>query len=364
MRVVFVQKFVPHYRLPFFEQVAKQLNREGIEFVLVYGKPDPFEGSKVKTVFPEWGIKTNTRHFKIKGRYLYWQNAISTIKRGDFVIVEHAAKLLDNYLFFAARQVGYLKMGYFGHGHNFQATTEYKISAVLKRFMLKRIDRWFAYTEISQQSLLAQEVDSKIISVVNNTLEKSINVSFADTEPDPLNFCFIGGMYDLKLLSLLVAACTIVAKAHPSFELHLVGQGPDKQLVDDAAKEHPWLKVHGALYGQDRDRVLANSSAILMPGLVGLVAIDAFHFRRPIITSEAGEHSPEIAYLEDGYNSLMDRGDSQGKVTPETYADTVCKYIDDSQLQHRLRDGCRQSTEKYSIENMADNFCQGILQSK
>lgn len=364
MRVVFVQKFVPHYRLPFFEQVAEKLDHEGIEFLLVYGKADPFEGSKVKTVFPEWGIKTNTRHLKIKGRYLYWQNAMSVIKRGDFVIVEHAAKLLDNYLIFAARQVGYLKMGYFGHGHNFQTTTEYKISAVLKRFMLKRIDRWFAYTKISQQSLLEQQVNSEIISVVNNTLEKSANVELADTAPNPLSFCFIGGMYDLKLLSLLIAACTIVAKAHPDFELNVVGQGPDKNLVDDAAKTQPWLKVHGALYGQDRDRVLANSSAILMPGLVGLVAIDAFHFRRPIITSDAGEHSPEIAYLEDGYNSLMDRGDAHGKVTPETYAETVYKYIEDSLLQDHLRDGCRKSTEEYSIENMANNFCRGILQSK
>ena len=115
--------------------------------------------------------------------------------------------------------------------------------------------------------------------------------------------------------------------------------------------------MHGALYGEARDAVLVRSSAILMPGLVGLIAIDAFQFARPLITSDAGEHSPEIAYLEDGVNALIARGDA---VTARDYADTVLRFVDSPELQGRLRAGCRKAAERYSIEAMVGNFHDGV----
>ena len=67
VRVVFVQKFVPHYRLPFFEGVRAALAARGIEFVLLYGRPDPYEGSKVRTVRPEWGVELDARILRVRG---------------------------------------------------------------------------------------------------------------------------------------------------------------------------------------------------------------------------------------------------------------------------------------------------------
>jgi glycosyltransferase involved in cell wall biosynthesis len=136
----------------------------------------------------------------------------------------------------------------------------------------------------------------------------------------------------------------------------MIGEGPDKPMLLEAAKTRAWLHVHGALYGLDRDTVLARCNAILMPGLVGLIAIDSFQFERPVITSDAGEHSPEIAYLRDGQNCLVDHG----AVDAQSYADLVSRYLSDVQLQKNLRDGCRRSAELYSIDNMAANFCHAI----
>lgn len=357
MRVVFVQKFVPHYRLPFFERVKTRLADAGVEFVLVYCEPDPYEDSKVKMVYPEWGIRARTRHFSVFHRYLYWASVFKYLKRDDLVVVEHAAKLIDNYFIFAARQLGYLKMGYFGHGENFQATTEYKVSAIIKRLMLRRVDHWYAYTEVSRLSLRRQEVLESIITVVNNTLAPAANAHLGDTPGDRCTFVYIGGMYSLKLLPLLIDAATIVARQRPDFRLEMVGDGPDKAFLLEAANTRPWLIVHGALYGLERDTVLARSNAILMPGLVGLIAIDSFQFARPILTSEAGEHSPEIAYLEHEKNCLVDKG----SVDAQSFATLIMRYLNDEQLQASLRTGCRQSAERYSIDNMASNFCRSLV---
>lgn len=355
MRVVFVQKFVPHYRLPFFERVREILTERNIEFVLLYADPDPYEASKVRMAQPDWGINLKTRHFSLAGRYLYWTGVFKYLQRGDFVVVEHAAKLLDNYVIFAARQTGYLKMGYFGHGENFQATTEYRLSAWLKKIMLN-VDRWFAYTDVSKASLLKQSIDESRVTVVNNTLEQSKNAHLGTQPPTSHSCVFIGGMYDLKFLPLLLEASDIVAANIADYQLHLVGDGPERAAMDEAARSRPWLHVHGSLYGLDRDKVLARSCAILMPGLVGLIAIDSFQFSRPLITSDAGEHSPEIAYLVNGENCLIDTGE----VTAATYAELIMNYLGDPSLQEKLMQGCRESNELYSLENMAQNFCNAL----
>ena len=359
MRVVFLQKFVPHYRLPFFNRVRDTLNDSGIEFVLIYCEPDPYEGSKVQMEYPEWGIQASTRHFSLLNRYLYWAGVRKYLKRGDIVIAEHAAKLLDNYFIFAARQLGWLKMGYFGHGENFQATTEMKISAFVKKLMLKRVDHWFAYTDVSKTSLIRQQVDNGIITVVNNTLAPSQNSDLGKTAPKPYSCVYIGGLYSLKLLPLLIESSAKVADVFPEFELNIIGDGPDKQMLIDAAKSHPWLKVLGSLYGIDRDTVLARCNTILMPGLVGLIAIDSFQFQRPIITSDAGEHSPEIAYLENEKNCLI----NEGEVTADSYAEVVIRYLSDEKLQHTLREGCSTSANLYSIDEMANNFCRPLIEA-
>lgn len=363
MRVVFIQKFVPHYRLPFFERVRDGLAAHGIEFVLLFCEPDPYENSKVQMVYPDWGISARTWHFSVFGRYLYWASLSKHLRKNDLVIVEHAAKLLNNYPLFLARQLGLLQMGYFGHGENFQPTTELRLSAFVKKLMLRRVDHWFAYTEVSRQSLLRQSVDDTIITVVNNTLAPSKNAVLGETEPEPHSCVYVGGLYSLKLLPLLIESAALVAAEYSDFKLYIVGDGPEKAFLENAAKSYPWLQVQGALYNDERDAVIANCTAILMPGLVGLIAIDSFQFQRPIITSNAGEHSPEIAYLENGENCLVDHG-INGKVTAASYAKTVINFLSNPTLQQTLRKKCKQSADDYSIERMAHAFIDSINQKK
>ena len=352
-RVVFVQKFVPHYRLAFLEGARDELARRGIELVLVYGPPDPYEGSKVRTVAPDWGVRADTRHLSVRGRWLYRQRAGRHVRRGDLVVVEHAAKLLDNYGLYARCLAGRIRMGYFGHGENFQTAHELGASRTLKRLML-HVTRWFAYTEVSRASLLSQGVPDGRITVVDNTLAAP-EMPSPIPERVPGRCLYIGGLYKDKRLEFLIEAAALVAARVEGFELHVVGAGPLEALVREAADRHPWLVCHGALYGEGRARLLASSQAILMPGLVGLVAIDSFHFGAPLITSHAGQHSPEIAYLEDGVNALFDAADG----TPASYAALVTRFLSEPGLAAALREACASSAATYTIERMVRRFCDG-----
>lgn len=355
-KVVFVQKFIPHYRQPMFNILRELLEAEGIEFVLAYGPPDPIEDSKVEMHYPSWGLKTDTVLIKLFGRYLYWQKIYKIVKKNDVVIVEHASKLLDNYWLYLISRFGFIKLCYFGHGKNFQNDYEFKICKWLKQMMLRKVSYWFAYTEKSVETLCHQGVDSSIITSVNNTLEAD---PFLDPSAnyDENAFAYIGGLYNVKRLDVLIDAAKIIAQRQPKFRLHIIGKGPELLAMQELAKELDWLKVYGALYGEERAKVLSAVAGILMPGAVGLVAIDSFYARKPIITSEDALHGPEIAYLKNGDNSVI----VPGLESADVFAEHVFKLINDPQRFARLVEGCAKSSELYSMDNMASRFFDGIL---
>jgi len=359
-RVLFVQKFVPHYRLPLFEQIRDKLADKGIEFILIYGPPDPYEGSKIRMEYPEWGKKVKSIIFPLPGkftRYLYWQGAPFKIKKGDVVIVEHASKLLDNYILFVLQQIGIVYMCYFGHGRNFQAHREIALARKIKQFMIKRVSLWFAYTDISKDVLLKQSVPEDKIVVVNNTLKVKNILQESDVSRKKHKFVYIGGLYKEKKLEFVIESVKSLVADYPEIELHIAGTGPDEDEIKAFADKHQWCHYIGSIFGEERDKLLLSSSAILMPGLVGLVAIDTFHYAIPLITIDAENHSPEIAYLTNGENALI--GEKGSDI--DQYSKLVRKYIDDNGFSEKLRQGCRDSAERYTLSDTADKFVNGVL---
>lgn len=358
MRIIFVQKFIPHYRLPFFLIVKAKLESCGIEFVLVHGEADPIEKSKIKTVSPAWAVQADNKILKIYGRYTYWQGVPKMVRKGDLVVVEHAAKLLDNYLLYAMARIRYIKLAYFGHGENFQKKHEFALARKAKEAMLRKVSMWFAYTEVSKTSLLRQGVKEQQITVVNNTLESTGQPSVDMTKAQN-KFVYIGGLYDIKRIDVVIEAAFIaqktISKNSDNFELHIVGDGPERSQAVEADQRFTWLTYHGSLFDETRAEILTSAASLLMPTAVGLVAIDSFQFGCPILTFESGEHGPEIAYLQDGKNALFTRGE----ISAKKYADCIIKFSQTPGLAQKLQKSCKQDAAKYTIEAMADKFVSG-----
>jgi hypothetical protein len=78
-----------------------------------------------------------------------------------------------------------------------------------------------------------------------------------------------------------------------------------------------------------------------------------------LITTNVPYHSPEIDYLESGSNGII--------VSPfddaDCYAAKVAEFLLDEQKRLKLVAGCRSSAPIYTIEKMADLFCDGIVQA-
>ena len=93
----------------------------------------------------------------------------------------------------------------------------------------------------------------------------------------------------------------------------------------------------------------------LMPGLVGLSIVDSFVTGVPLFTTIGALHSPEIAYLRNGFNGVA----TENNVT--AYSDAVVHYLRNPDSLALLQKGCDESASRYTLKNMVSNFVDGIV---
>jgi glycosyltransferase involved in cell wall biosynthesis len=165
---------------------------------------------------------------------------------------------------------------------------------------------------------------------------------------------FIGGLDDAKRLPFLLAAADLCHISQPDFRLIIAGDGSERGMIENAAISRPWLHYLGRAFGAEKAKALAASQVMMMPGRVGLVAVDSFAAGLPIITTDWAYHAPEFEYLQSGLNSLI----SENEVS--AYAAEVQRVLMDDVLLQSLREGARLAAREYSVEAMAANFLRGI----
>ena len=367
--VAILQRIAPHYRHAFFRGLRASLGDNNIDLNLYYG--DEYPGSVPKSQYIEepWAIHVQNRYYSFGGRDMVWQSTPG-LSKYNLVIVEHAARLLNNYSLLAARRLGLLnKMAFWGHGENLQHGRSRPVTEFLKRILLHQVDHYFAYTSLSHNRLLVSGLDDRRITIVNNTIDSlELKKQIAGVSQDQMDAIrnqiglqgehvaiYCGGLYQEKRIEFLIESAIRIRREMADFELIVIGDGPDATIVDKSSKEHDWIKYIGPVFGDDLALYYRLSQCLLMPGMVGLAIIDAFTAELPLLTTNHDMHSPEIAYLEDGINGL---------ITPATvndYAAAVILCLTDINLLKRLRAGCRVSSDKLTMANMTHNFTKGIL---
>ncbi|MEM9674518.1 MAG: glycosyltransferase, partial [Bacteroidota bacterium] len=172
------------------------------------------------------------------------------------------------------------------------------------------------------------------------------------------NVCiFMGSLYEEKRIPFLLNACNRIRELVPDFEMIIVGAGPSEHLVRDVVKKYDWIHYLGPKFGEEKLELLALAKLLLMPGLVGLAVIDAFASETPLITTNIDYHSPEIDYLVNGYNGVIVNNPEDYQL----YAHEASLLLSNNDQLKILQTGCRESREKYTLNNMVDRYSNGIL---
>lgn len=369
-RITIYQRVLPHYRVPFFERLYEILLEHDIQLQVVFGKEKSGTVPKTVQIDAPWATYKKVNYLDFFGAELIFQRAgWRDLTLGNVVIVEQANRLLINYLLYFLRAIGVIKLGFWGHGKNFQSIKHSGFKEKLKRFYSVYTDWWFCYTNSGKRIISQLDFPTDQISVVRNSVDLGELIEeqrrLDNRELEKLKEClgitggniavYCGGMYAEKKIKFLLDACKQLKAIVPDYHVIFIGSGPDEHLVTTFCEHNTWAHYVGSISGIERVKYFSIGKLLLMPGAVGLAILDSFALNLPMITTNILTHGPEIDYLDSEVNGLMVEHNVQ------VYAQSVSELLMDDEKRKVLVNGCNKSKNLYSIENMAQNFSNGVL---
>jgi len=368
-KVVILQHRLLHYRLGFFEGLHRVCAARGVELHLVHGQPTLREEKKRDVGSLPWADVVVNRYLSIGNKDVLWQPFPAKHRDADLVVLMQENRLLSNYPWLFLRGLHKTRLGYWGHGRNFQSTKPTGFLEKWKQLLVGRVDWWFAYTDLTKDILLADGYPAERITVLDNAIDNERFVAdlaaISDAQlaqlrtelglPDGAQVgLYCGSLYPDKRLDYMIAAADNIQAALPDFHLLIIGDGPSGQDIKAAAASRPWLHWLGVRKGLEKAAYFRLAQVVLNPGLVGLHVLDAFCAGVPMVTTSDARHSPEIAYLKDGENGLVVTGNA------DVYADAIIALLQDPARYALLQARGLADAQRYTLQNMVENFAEGI----
>lgn len=362
--VLIVQEHLPHYRAPFFECLRDELHRNQVDLRVTFSQKksqDHLPGNM------PWAEAVPIHWVGPLG----WQNLLPRARGVSLVVAPQEVKYAAVPLLLFLRKRGGWKFAFWGHGRNFQARRPNSLSERWKRSLSRRADWWFAYNGLSARVVQELGFPRERITEVGNAIDTRslIDLRAKVTEADQQALrrdlgisgenvaIFTGRLYPHKRIPFLLEACRQVRQNLPDFELIVLGSGPEEALVQEAARQYPWIHFVGPKDDREKIPYWSLAKVALMPGLLGLGVLDAFALGVPMVTTDYPYHSPEIGYISHGKNGWVARPwqDSQA------FAQEVASLLKNSSLRENLAREALAQAKTLTIEAMSKNFCGGVL---
>jgi glycosyltransferase involved in cell wall biosynthesis len=369
--VVIVHRHLTHYRVPLFELLRALLRADGVNLRLLHGGPTQEEKSKRDQGKVEWAEYLPTHYFF--GGRVCWQAFGSGTTKSDLVIITQENRLIYNLWALIARRLRRRprRIAFWGHGANLQASRPDGWRERYKRALIGKVDWWFAYTRRSVELVRSAGFPIERITDLENAIdtrnlaELCSSVANKDLEEARARLglqgkrvaLYLGSLYEEKRLPFLLEACERVVQQVPSFCLLVSGEGPQREMIEQAARDKPWLRFLGMQKGRDKAIALRLAEMMLNPGLVGLGILDSFTAGIPLVTTDCKVHSPEIAYLQSGENGLMTEN------SLDAFCGAILFLLRNEPERRRLGINAQSVAARYTIENMAQRFRAGILKA-
>lgn len=366
-RVLIVEEYIPEYRRRFFEMLDEALTPKSIRLGVAVGSPGP--AVAVEDGVPALAMvrAVPARSVSIAGRKLTFRRLSELAADSDIVIVDQALRHLENYLLLLRQGHG-PRVALWGHGKRLVKPAT-RLERLVERRITKSAHWFFAYTQRGADHVAASGFPLDRITIVQNTFDVDDLATLrnevtqheqkllrAELDLPTQHVClYVGALSAPKRIGFLLEACSLVAKRIPDFTLVIAGDGPERHLVEGSLAFHPWLRYVGRALGREKAKLGAVSDVLLMPGAVGLVAVDSFALQTPIITTFWPYHGPEVDYLENDVNARI----SSNNVAD--FARTIEQVLLEREELTRLKVACASATARYSIENMVTNFANGIF---
>jgi glycosyltransferase involved in cell wall biosynthesis len=365
-QVVILQEYVPQYRVPFFEALHERAALLGIQVVVACGNPRKSQSLRGDAAELSFLTTIKQREWRILGRRVVMRDVGAVIANSELVILEQARRNIDAYRLLVPRGNAKRVVALWGHGRDYTHKVG-RVDRLLQRWLTSRAGWFFAYTDGGASAVRDEGFPRSKITVVQNSIDtrelrralevitqESTDAFRSELDLHGMTAIFLGALDESKRLAFLIAAGERANQLLPAFRLLIAGDGPLRSQVEAWAEQHAWLTFLGSVTGPQKATALAGAEILAMPGRVGLVAVDSFAARLPIVTTDWKWHAPEFEYLTDGVTAVISED------TVEDFARAMCETLTSPVRLEQLRASCGLLADSITIDAMADNFLAGI----
>lgn len=360
-RVVIVQPYVPAYRVPFFERLRQTLSGQGVDCIVAAGVPRGDQAGRGDSVRPDWLVPIQQKTLPVGMRSFNFSIRPAPWRHTDAVILGLEGSSIPVYESLLMARAAGVRVGLWGHVRSYVAPG-HPVDLWLETLQMRLADQIFAYTPGGAVDAMRRGVPEEKVTTVMNTVDTAaLQYACEKTERrvDRINFpggvqrrhtfSFVGGLDSSKRISFLAEALDILWCQDPKIRLLVGGAGAERRLLDPAVERGQVVDL-GPVDTRRKADALVYSRAILMPGRIGLVAVDALVARRPILTTDWPWHAPESEYLVEGVSRLTSPND------PRAYADMVLRTSRQTPASESAS-----SWEYPTLDEMTRRYAEGVV---
>lgn len=238
----------------------------------------------------------------------------------------------------------------------------------LERSMVRYTSSFIAVSEAVAEGLVRQGASRRKIVVIPNGIDAleirqlaaKENRDRQPREPFRLRIGTVARLDPAKGIEILVEAAGILRDRNLSFEVIIVGDGPERRRIEELVR-HLDLEQQVVFRGylDNPFAVLKTFDIHVVPSHeegFGFTVLEAMALGRPVIATHVGGL---VDLIEDGKTGLLvPPGD------PQALADAIEVLANDSDLRKRLVDQAEKGLERFSVETMCSktiDVYQGLL---
>lgn len=363
MQTVILQRTIPHYRIPLFERLHRELG-----WLVATDSERGAHGLHEIEATPPWlhrfPFKRHSRH---QYRACVPVDAIVDALRPDAFVAEFSPQMSSSWRLSRDALLGnrQRKLAYWSQGWNvergFRKPQDFLLQ-VLRLALMAPAHAHLCYSADGAAFLRRWLPGHAPVFVAQNTVDLAgypgRGIDNAPTRADQASLLFVGRLTPDKRVPLLISAFASARRRVPGLRLRIIGDGPDRAAVHAAAAEQgAAVEVLGPLYD---DAQLAphfqSASLFVYAGSIGLAANHALAYGVPIVVYDAPKgapHHPEHSYVVDGVTGY--------RVASDTVDALAAQLVSLADRPAPAKTELRPKIEQYVSENLTiDTMISGF----
>lgn len=278
------------------------------------------------------------------GRLFIQKGLISAVRRAkpDVVLVFANIRYLTYWLLLIYCRFAGIAVLSHGQGLYRKTSTSIFIKLIYRAAVSLQA-KYIGYNNLSAESLINFGVRKDKVTSIANTVLLNCPSPPSSSKVAGLPVLYIGRLRSGCGVDLLIDACIRLREEGILVEVHIVGDGAQKNLLIDRAAGQSWVKFYGRIFGETEVAEIGRRCKFgCYPGDAGLSVVHYFGLSLPpIVHDSLAQHmGPEPAYVRPGINGLtFKRGDIDSLVNALRMASSLSG--------ERYSELCRESFNTY-----------------